>query len=149
MDSLANRDSFHRDVRDNQNRLSQSYGPRLQGNPQGLLRDPSSGHCFQIDMHEYGLPQLVTLDSTNEFIVNEPQMDNSIMLFENAIPPAQLYKNLPLIQFNPIEYGEISHKYKGDQLLFAEVISSTKIYLTQDQQRQKVSEDSATNNQPY
>ena len=48
-----------------------SLGPISESsNPRGLLRDPSS-HCFQIDMHEYGLPLHIT---------NDTQMDNDLNL---------------------------------------------------------------------
>jgi hypothetical protein len=38
-------------------------------------------------MHEYGLPQIVSNEQSNEFYAEGPQINDNLILFENAIPP--------------------------------------------------------------
>eukprot|EP00347_Sterkiella_histriomuscorum_P023996 403332662 len=86
-------------------------------------------------MHEYGIPPR---DSgiIDEDILNEESKGGSQIFDSNMLTSDRIEKHR--FMFNPVEYsGEISQKYKDDQLIFSEQLSSTKIYLTHNQETQE------------
>lgn len=80
-------------------------------------------------MHEYGIlpPDEQNIIQEEDMLNEESKMGSQI--FDSNMLTDKIEKNRFI--FNPVEYtGDIVDKYKDDQLIFAEQLSSTKVYLT-------------------
>ena len=82
-------------------------------------------------MHEYGLPSIKnnSLLDDGKLIIDDINYDEFGMLIGGNIGDKLVS---PLVRFDPCEYGAIESKYKDDKLIFSEIMSSTKVYLTKN-----------------
>ena len=91
-------------------------------------------------MHEYGLlPSINSNDSDDGNIFADGETDNSLEMLFGGVKRSSKNSLSPSVQFDPIEYGAVLSKYREEELIFSENMSSTKIYLMKNVETKEVS----------
>jgi len=87
-----------------------------------LFRDQSSLQSFQIELHEYGI---------------SPDNNKENCLLGSHDEDKKEDDDRIRVVYEPTEFG--TDRYRGEQLIFSEIMSSTKVFLTHNVETKEVS----------